>query len=93
MHYKKKKEGLSFVPITRLSSFDGCVDQTFSASHGMKEKLSWCETGQIRVLHKTSTLWTIVIFNEVRECAMLETKGDSLTLNVLLTHHSNNLKG
>lgn len=79
--------------ITCLSSFDSCVDQTLSASHGVKEKLSWCETGQIGVFYETSTFWTIVIFNEVRESAVFETEGDSLTLNVLLPHHSNNLKG
>lgn len=78
--------------ITCLSSFDSSIDQTLSASHGVKEELSWCETGQIRVFHEASTLRTVVIFDEVRQSAMLETERDSLTLNVLLPHHSNNLE-
>lgn len=79
--------------ITCLSSFDSCVDQTLSSSHGVKEKLSWCETSQIGVFHEASTFWTIIIFNEVREGAVFETERDSLTLNVLLPHNSNNLWG
>ena len=77
--------------ITSLSSLDSCVNKTLSASHGVEEELCWCQAGQVGVLHKASALRTVIIFNEVRQCAVFETKGDSFTLHVLLPHHSNNL--
>ena len=32
--------------VPRLSGFDSGIDQTFSPSHGVKEKLGGCETGE-----------------------------------------------
>lgn len=77
--------------LTGLSSLDSCVDQTLSASHGVKEELCWCQAGEVGVLHKASTLRTVVILNEVRQRAVFEAKGNSFTLHILLPHHSDNL--
>lgn len=77
--------------LTGLSSLDGCVDQTLSASHGVEEELCRCQAGQVGVLHEASALRTVVILNEVRQRAVFEAERDSFTLNVLLPHHSNNL--
>lgn len=77
--------------LTSLSCLDSCINQTLSASHGVEEEFCWCQAGQVGVLHKTSALRTVVILDEVRQCAMFEAKRDSLTLHVLLPHHSNNL--
>ena len=78
--------------LTSLSSLDSCIDQTLSASHGVEEELSWCQASQVGVLHKASTLRTVIIFNEVRQRAVFEAEGDSFTLHVLLPHHSDNLE-
>lgn len=58
----------------------------------MEEELCRCQASQIRVLHKASALRTIVVFNEMWQCAVFEAEGDSFTLHVLLPHHSNNLE-
>ena len=78
--------------LTCFSSLYSCIDQTFSASHGMEEELCRCQASQIRVLHKASALRTIVVFNKMWQCAVFEAKGDSFTLHILLAHHSNNLE-
>lgn len=77
---------------TSLGRLDSRIDQTLSASHGVEEKLSGCQTSQVGVLHKAPALGAVVILDEVRQRAVLETEGDSLTLHVLLAHHSNNLR-
>lgn len=58
----------------------------------MEEKLCWCEASQVGVLNKASALRAVVVFDEMRQRSVLEAKGDSFTLHVLLAHHSNNLK-
>lgn len=77
--------------LTSLSSLYSSIDQTLSSSHGVEKELCRRQAGQIRVLHKASALRTIVIFDEMWQCAMFEAEGDSFTLHVLLPHDSNNL--
>lgn len=77
---------------TSLSCLYGCIDQTLSSSHSVEEELCRCQAGQIRVLHKASALGTVVIFDEMWQRAVFEAEGDSFTLHVLLSHHSNDLK-
>lgn len=77
--------------LTSLSSLDSCIDQTLSASHSVEEELGWSQASQVGVLNEASALRTVIILNEVRQCAVFEAKGNSLTLHVLLPHHSNNL--
>lgn len=57
----------------------------------MEEELGGRQAGQVGVLHEASALGAVVVFDEVGERAVLEAEGDSLTLNVLLPHHGNNL--
>lgn len=77
--------------LTSLGCLDGCVDKTLSASHGVEEELSGRQTGQVGVLHEASALRTVIILDEVRQRAVFEAEGDSLTLHVLLPHHGDNL--
>lgn len=78
--------------LTSLSSLHSSVDKTFSATHGMEEEFCRCEASQIGILHKTPALRPIVILDEVGERAVLETKGDTFPLHILLPHHCNNLQ-
>lgn len=57
----------------------------------MEEELGWCQAGKVGVLYKASALRAVVIFDEVGQRPVLEAERDSLTLHVLLPHHSNNL--
>ena len=57
----------------------------------MEIELCWSKSGKVAILHKPSTLRTIIIFDEVRKCAVTETKGNPFTFNILLAYHSNNL--
>ena len=66
---------------------------TFSASHGVKEELGRSESGEIGILDESSRLGTVIVFDEVRKGSMAETERNTLTLDVLLTHTSNNLGG
>ena len=68
-------------------------DITFSTSHGVKVELWGCQSCQVRVLNEASGLGTVIVFDEVGQGALTETKGNPLTLNVLLSHTSNNLAG
>lgn len=77
---------------TSLGCLYGCIDQTLSSSHSVEEELCRRQAGQIRVLHKASALRTVVIFDEMWQRAVFEAEGDSFTLYVLLSHHSNDLK-
>ena len=77
--------------LTSFSSLDSCVDQPLTAPHGMEEELGGREAGQVGVLHKASALRPIVIFDEVRQGPVLESKWDPLALHILLPDDSNDL--
>lgn len=78
--------------LTSLSRLYSRINQTLSSSHGVEEELCRSQAGEIRVLHKASALGTVVVLDEMWQCAVFEAEGDSFTLHVLLPHHSNNLK-
>ena len=58
----------------------------------MEEEFGGSETGKVRVLYEASGLGTVIVLDEVGQCAMAKTEGDSLTFYVLLTHTGNNLR-
>ena len=78
--------------LTSFTGFDSSVDQTLTTSHGMEIELCWCQSSKVGILHKSSTLGTIVIFNKVRKGTVTETKWNPFTFHVLLTYNSNNLQ-
>lgn len=43
--------------ITSFCSFDGCVNQSFSSTHCVKEKFSWSQTRIKTIFHKSSCCW------------------------------------
>ena len=57
----------------------------------MEEELCGREAGQVGVLHEAPALRAVIVLDEVGQRAVLEAEGDSLTLNVLLPHHGDNL--
>jgi len=76
---------------TSFSSFDGGIDKTLTTSHSVEEELGGCETGEVGVLDEATRFRTVVVLDEVRKSPFPEPKGNSLTLDVLLTDTSNNL--
>ena len=58
----------------------------------MKEELLRSEAIQIAILNKAFALWPVVILAKVREGTLVETKGDSLALDILLTHTGHDLR-
>lgn len=77
--------------LTSFTGFDCSVNQSLAASHGVEIELCWCKSCKVGILNKSSTLRTIIIFDEVRKCAVTETKWNPFTFNILLAYHSNNL--
>ena len=57
----------------------------------MKVKLWRCQSCKVRVLDEASGLGTVIVLDEVGQGALAETEGNPLTLDVLLSHTSNNL--
>lgn len=47
--------------ITSFGSFYGSINETLSSSHSVKEELGGCETGQVRILNKTSGFGTVIV--------------------------------
>ena len=78
--------------VSRLGGLYGSVDQSLPTAHCVKVELVRRETGEVRVLNKSFALWTVVVLDEVGQGAVTETEWDSLTLNILLTHTSNDLQ-
>ena len=59
----------------------------------MKEELRGREAGEIGILDEASRLGTVIVFDEVRQSPMPKAEGNTLTLDVLLTHTGNDLEG
>ena len=78
--------------LTSFGSLDSSVDETPSATHGVKEELSGGQASKIRVLHKPSGLRPKVVLQKVRQRAILEAEWNASTLNVLLPNTRNHLK-
>ena len=57
----------------------------------MEVKLGWRQTGKVGVLYESSRLGTVIVFDEMRQSAVSESKWNTFTLHVLLTHTRNNL--
>lgn len=88
---KQKWSILQVQTLTSFTGFDCSVNQSLTTSHGVEIELCWSKSGKVGILHKPSTLRTIIIFDEVRKCAVTETKWNPFTFNILLAYHSNNL--
>jgi hypothetical protein len=57
----------SSLDITGVCSFDSSIDETFSTAHSMEVEFLWGKTSYIAVGHETLTLWTKVVFTEMRQ--------------------------
>jgi len=57
----------------------------------VEEELLRCQASQVAVLDEALALWAVVILTEVRQSTLAEAKGDTLTLNVLLSHTGHDL--
>lgn len=77
--------------LTRFCCLDGGVDETFSPTHGVEEELGGGEPGQVGVLHEPPTFGAVIVFDEVGQRTVLETKGDPLPFHVLLPHNRDDL--
>lgn len=72
--------------VSCLRGLDSCIYDTFSATHSMEVELLWCQTLVITIGNKASTFWTKIILQKARQGSVIESKGHSLTLNILLTN-------
>lgn len=77
--------------LTSLSSLDSCVNEALTTPHGMEKEFGGCESSQVGILYKATTLGSIVILNEMRQSPMLESKWDPLALHILLPNDGNDL--
>ena len=76
---------------TSLGGLDGSINESLTSSHSVEIELIRCQSGEIRVLHESLTLWSVVVFDEVRQCAVTKPERDSFPLHILLAHTGNNL--
>jgi hypothetical protein len=58
----------------------------------VKEELLRGEAIQVAILDKALALWAVVVLAEVRKGALVETEGDTLTLDILLAHTGHDLR-
>ena len=77
--------------VARFGRFDGRVDETFATAHGVEVELGRSQSGQVGILHETPRFGTVIVFDEVRQSPLAESKRDPFALHVLLTHAGNNL--
>ena len=61
-------------------------------THGVEIEFWRSQTGKVGILYETSRFGTVIVLDEMRQGPFPETKRDSFSFNVLLTHTSNNLK-
>ena len=61
-------------------------------THGVEIEFRRGQTGKVGILYETSGFGTVIILDEMRQGSFSETERNSFSLNVLLTHTSNNLK-
>ncbi|KRX72426.1 hypothetical protein T06_3029 [Trichinella sp. T6] len=77
--------------VTRLGSFHGTVDQSFSTGHGVEEKLTRFQAGEKARFDETSSNWRFVIFHEMRQRPTLKAFGWPTSGNRLLTNAGDHL--
>jgi len=58
----------------------------------VKEELLGSEAIQVAILDEALALWAVVVLAEVRKGALVETEGDTLTLDILLAHTGHDLR-
>mmetsp|Transcript_11451 Transcript_11451/g.22494 ORF Transcript_11451/g.22494 Transcript_11451/m.22494 type:complete len:848 (-) Transcript_11451:1065-3608(-) len=78
--------------ITSLSCLTSSINETFTTTHGVEVELLRGETLEVRVFDETTRLGTKIILVKVRQGTVAETKRNTLTLNVLLTYTTHNLR-
>ena len=89
---------LLFFRASRLIKILACSDcshmsinHTVAATCCVKEKLSWRQTREVRILHKPFGFGTVIVLYEVRKSAALKPKWDSLSLHSLLPDATHDL--
>ena len=78
--------------VASIGSLDGRIDQTFTASHRVEVKLRWRQSCQVAVSDEAFRWCRVIVFCEMRQRALVETKADSLTFDVLLSATRHNLR-
>ena len=91
-HHVLESLDQSALDVAGLSSLDSRIDQSLATAHGVEEKFLWCQAGQVAVLDETFAGWAVVVLAEVRQRALTEAEGDTLTFYVLLTNASHDLR-
>lgn len=57
----------------------------------MEIEFCWSKFGKVGIFYKFFIFRIIIIFDEVRKCAVTEIKWNSFIFNILLVYYSNNL--
>ena len=78
--------------VTSLGRFNGGIDQTFAATHGVEEELLRGQTAQVRVFDETTRFWTEIILAKVRQSSPFEPVRDTFAFYVLLSDARNHLR-
>jgi hypothetical protein len=72
--------------IACLGCLDSCINESLSATHSVEKELSGSQAAVEAILYEALRGWILGIKLEVRETAIKEPVGHSLTINRLLTH-------
>lgn len=81
----------SSLNIASLCSLDSSIDQSFATSHSVEEEFLRSEPDEIAVFDETLALRAEVVLGEMWKGTLVEAEGDSLTLDVLLSHTGHDL--
>ena len=86
------KNQLKLLSIPSFGSFDSCVHDTFTTSHGVKKELSGRESRIEAVGDETFGSRELRISLEVRQTPIFKTIWDTLAVQGLLAHTRNHLR-
>lgn len=78
--------------VTSLGSLDCSVDQTFTTRDSVEQELGGSKTGEETVTDETLRRRVLRLLAEVRQGTVLETVGDTVTGNNLLSDKGNHLR-
>lgn len=78
--------------ITGFGGLYSGIDQTFATSHSVEVELGRRHFGKVQILIQASRFGTVIILDGMRKGALAEAERNPLTIDVLLTHPSNNLR-
>jgi len=69
-----------------FSSFDSCVDQSFTSTHRVKKELGWCQSRIEAVRNESFGSGNFRVTFEVRQTAIFKTNWNPFSIENLLTY-------